>query len=521
MKLMRKVLAVMVLMLCGGGLSAASEGPAPFTGPTQDDRAQEVLRIFSGIDDRDTVNDVSARNALYDEMRNGDRFNLRKILDSLAVLFPTPKQQFYRVYESFTPPQKTGLRVSFWDWIYWFFHPEAMVAYKDLPDDDSGQIAYKYCFDESDDGYRKLLEFRNKKLAMTDDERRDINAWNQRVNEGADLHSYFSRDSRIAQLIRDFANGRDFRPGHILNPQEHKNLKYIYDKCSEDQLDFLRTPSKQASVALRKEACAKEYADKAFNDCSEPVKVLITSKLDVLMRPELAESYVQALADGHKSSFDSLSTYSDIVVYRNLSSMIYEEKEALKKIERKANDERLARNQAEHEKKMKEFADQEAARYAELAAAKAAGKKRREELAADAVALELKHKKKALERNETELREKKEREEFFRALDEREAADSEKRTRNKTKKSMIGLGGAGVVMALVAMAIVPKRYKVSIAEVFSPLPKVDEFESVQDYRDTLAAIRSARSWLAGLGVLGVISALVAGYNYNNLESLVS
>jgi hypothetical protein len=113
MKLMQKVLAVMVLMLFGGGLSAASEREAPLTGPTQEERVQKVLRVLSNIDQRHTSGDVLARNVLYDEMRNGDRFNLKNILDSLKALFSEPETKFDRVYTGFTPQERRNLNVSF------------------------------------------------------------------------------------------------------------------------------------------------------------------------------------------------------------------------------------------------------------------------------------------------------------------------------------------------------------------------------------------------------------------------
>jgi hypothetical protein len=398
-----------------------------------------------------------------------------------------------------------------------------MTAYKNLSDDEFEPNAYRYCFNPSYDEYRELLEFRNKKLAMTHDEIRGINAWNQRVNEGADLHSYFRHDRRIAELIRDFADGRDFRSGHILTLQQHKDLQYIYDKCSGNELAFLCRPSTPAIEDLRREACAKKYADKAFNDCSEPVKALINSKLDVLMRPELAESYVQALADGKKASWvpERVSPFSDRQAYNQLCTMVSNEQYALRETERKADADRVARGQAEHEKIMKELADRAAERNAALAERTLKAQQRRDDLAAQ---FKVEAEQRALVASEIQAREAKEKEEKDAIWANRKAeqkADSERVLRNRDREKMIFAGGVGVLgSAIAALVIVPKKYKVSVREVLSTLPKPDEFESIQDYQDTIAAIKSARNWLAGLGVLGTISALVAGAGYRNLERRV-
>ena len=308
--------------------------------------------------------------------------------------------------------------------------------------------------------------------------------------------------------------------GDILSVVDNGDLKYIYSNCTGSDLRYLRTPSKPASVDLRREACARKWADKAFNDCSEPVKALINSKLDELMRPELAESYVQALADGKEASWvpGLFSPFADGRVHTELWTMVWKEKDALRETERQANAERLARDRAEHEKRMKELADREAARNAELAAATEAAQQRRDELAAQ---FKVEAEQRALVASEIKLREAKEKEEKDVIWAKRMAeqnADSERVLRNRGREKMIFAGGVGVLgTAIAALAIIPKKYKVSVREIFSPLPESDDFESVQDYRDKVATIKSARSWLAGLGVLGIISALIAGAGYRNLE----
>jgi hypothetical protein len=253
-----------------------------------------------------------------------------------------------------------------------------------------------------------------------------------------------------------------------------------------------------------------KWAEKSFNNCSAEVQALITSNLGDLMRPCLAESYVQALANGQRTPCVSgrLLLYDNNEALTKLWTLVCQEQDTAREIEKKASDEKLACDTAEAERKRKEFADQQNERMAAFADLNLKAQQRRK----------VEAEQRALVPSEIELREAKEKDVISAKRMAEQNADSERVLRNQAWEKMIFAGGVGVLgAAIAALAIIPKKYKVSLREIFSPLPESDDFESVQDYRDTVATIKSARSWLAGLGVLGIISALVASVGYRNLE----
>jgi len=514
MKLMQKVLAVMVLMLCGGGLSAASESAASLAWPTQQQRVEAVLGVLLDIDRADNV---SAKNALYDEIRSssGGRtkcYSSDAVVAALRELFPA----YYEPYKTLTEDQIGAIKdcvIS--DWIYWFFNPNAMMAYAELCKEHNQeclvfkQLQERYCFDTNANAYSKrLLVTLKQKVTITAEQLADIKQWKDRADEGVDFSQYFRENPEVACKISKFV-ALKFNRGQILSVEHNRDLKYIYSNCTGSDLQYLRAPSTPASLDLRREACAMKWAKKSFNNCSAQVQALITSNLDDLMRPELAESYVQALANGERAPRVSGRHF----LYNNeaidkLLSLVCQEKDAAREIEKKASDEEFARNTAEAERKRKEFADQQNERMAALADLNLKAQQRRK----------VEAEQRALVPSEIELREAKEKDVISAKRMAEQNADSERVLRNQAWEKMIFAGGVGVLgAAIAALAIIPKKYKVSLREIFSPLPESDDFESFQDYRDTVAAIKSARSWLAGLGVLGIISALVASVGYHNLE----